>query len=108
MGGLNLLAALTALRFLPEVSLRKAGEDSPRLSFKEIGTMGSTLLALLIAIIPLTNNFGQLLVVLLIQGLGGALSMPAAQALTMGEGRKFGMGSTMSILFLAMGIGMAA
>ena len=44
---------------------------------------------------------------LLIQGISGALVMPAASALTVEEGRKYGMGSTMSIFFLAMGIGMA-
>jgi MFS family permease len=43
----------------------------------------------------------------LIQGIGVALSMPAATALVVEEGRKFGMGSTMSVFYLAMGIGMA-
>jgi MFS family permease len=33
--------------------------------------------------------------------------MPAAAALTVEEGRKYGMGSTMSIFFLAMSIGLA-
>ncbi len=62
--------------------------------------------SMLLVAIPLTNNFGQLLVVLLIQGLSGALVMPAASALTVNEGRKYGMGSTMGLFFLAMGIGM--
>ena len=44
---------------------------------------------------------------LLIQGLTAAVVMPAASALTVEEGRKYGMGSTMSMFFLAMGIGMA-
>ncbi len=60
----------------------------------------------MLAVVPLTNSLWQLLTVLLIQGIGGAISMPAASALTVEEGRKFGMGSTMSIFFLAMGIGM--
>ena len=45
--------------------------------------------------------------VLLIQGLSTAVCMPAAAALTVEEGRKFGMGSTMSMFFLAMAIGQA-
>ena len=177
MSGLNLLAFLIALFFLPEVSQRKTREDS-RLSFKEmsassmikglfsfrlvqalgrggiatflpifaamrglslslIGTLisinilavtlfaplaglladrfnrrtltilGSLVFTLLLAVIPLANSFGQLLAILFIQGLGGAISMSAAAALTVDEGRKYGMGSTMSILFLAMSIGMA-
>ncbi len=177
MGGLNLLAFLIALFFLPEVSRRKIGESSPRPSFKEMSTssiirglfsfrlaqalgrggifaflpifasmiglsisligilitinfsswilftplggliadkfnrrtliiVGNIVFSMLLVAIPLTNNFGQLLVVLLIQGLSGALVMPAASALTVNEGRKYGMGSTMGLFFLAMGIGM--
>lgn len=178
MSGLNLLAFLIALFFLPEISRRKTGAD-PHLSFKEMSTsnmirglfsyrlaqalgrggimaflpifattiglsisligtllsinilsvalftplggimadrfrrrtliiIGSTFFTVSLAMIPLTNSFSQLLAVLLIQGISGALSMSAAGALTVEEGRKYGMGSTMSIFFLAMGIGMAA
>lgn len=178
MSGLNLLAGLIALIFLPESTHRLTSRDSQRLSFKEMSTSGivkglfsfrlvqavgrggiatflpifasmiglsisligilitinilsvtlvtplggiiadrfnrrtlvifsSFLFTILLVAIPHTNNFGQLLVVLLIQGLSASLSMPAAAALTVEEGRKYGMGSTMSIFFLAMSIGMA-
>ncbi|GAI04556.1 unnamed protein product [marine sediment metagenome] len=40
-------------------------------------------------------------------GLAGAISMPAASALTIEEGRKFGMGSTIAVFTMAMSIGMA-
>ncbi len=40
-------------------------------------------------------------------GLGGAISIPAASALTIEEGRKFGMGSTIAIFAMAFSIGMA-
>ncbi|MFC1864969.1 MFS transporter [Chloroflexota bacterium] len=69
--------------------------------------IGSIFFSLLMVAIPLANSFGQLLVVLLIQGLSAAFSMPAATALNVEEGRKFGMGSTMGIFFLAMGVGQA-
>lgn len=178
MSGLNLLAGLIALIFLPESTQRLTSRDSQRLSFKEMSTSGiikglfsfrlvqavgrggiatflpifasmiglstsligilitinilsvtlvtplggiiadrfnrrtliifsSFLFTILLVAIPHTNNFGQLLVVLLIQGLSASLSMPAAAALTVEEGRKYGMGSTMSIFFLAMSVGMA-
>jgi MFS family permease len=179
MGGLNLLAAIIALAFLPEVTPRgRGGDDSPQLSFKKMGAsgiikglfsfrlvqalgqggitaflpifaaaiglstsligilltvnilsvtavmplggviadrfsrktltiLGGILSAILLVAIALTGDFIQLLVVLLIQGIGVALSMPAATALVVEEGRKFGMGSTMSVFYLAMGIGMA-
>ncbi len=178
MSGLNLLAGLIALIFLPESTHRLTSRDSQRLSFKEMSTSGIikglfsfrlvqalgrggiaaflpifasiiglsiSLIGILIAIniltvtlltplggiiadrfnrrtliifssfffsillvaIPHANNFGQLLAVMLAQGLSAALSMPAAAALTVEEGRKYGMGSTMSIFFLAMSIGQA-
>jgi len=40
-------------------------------------------------------------------GLGGTISMPAASALTVEEGRKFGMGSTIAVFTMSMSIGMA-
>jgi MFS family permease len=44
---------------------------------------------------------------LLFQGMSSAVAMPAATALSVEEGRRFGMGSTMSIFFLAQSVGMA-
>jgi len=74
---------------------------------KKLTILGNIFFALLLAAIPLTSNFGMILAVLLIQGISAALCMPAAAALTVEEGRKYGMGSTMSIFFLAMGVGQA-
>jgi len=176
MGGLNLLAFLVTLIFLPEVSRRKM-TASPRLSFKEMSASGIvkgifsfrltesigrgsittflpifaamiglsiTRIGILLAVniltlsilgplggmiadrfnkrllivlgqsifiiamvaIPMTNSFEQLLPALLIQGISGAICIPAASALIVGEGRSYGMGSAMATLFVAMGIGM--
>ena len=176
MGGLNLLAFLVTLFFLPEVRNKKMA-TSPRLSFKEMSASGIvkgifsfrltesigrgsvttflpifaamiglsiTRIGILLAVsiltlsilgplggiiadrfnrrllivlgqgifiiamvaIPVTNSFEQLLPVLLIQGISGAICIPAASALIVGEGRNYGMGSAMSTLFVAMGIGM--
>ncbi len=176
MGGLNLLAFLITLFFLPEIGRRKMA-TSPRPSFKEMSAsrmvkgifsfrltesigrggimtflpifavmlgLSITLIGIVVAasiltvtilsplggmfadrfnrralivvgkvifiismvVIPMTNSFEQLLAVLLVQGLGGAIAMPAASALTVEEGRKFGMGSTMAIFSMAMSIGM--
>ena len=176
MGGLNLLAFLVTLFFLPEVSRRKV-IASPRLSFKAMRASGIvkgifsfritesigrgsittflpifaamiglsiTRIGILLAVniltlsilgplggmiadrfnkrllivlgqsifiiamvaIPMTNSFEQLLPALLIQGISGAICIPAASALIVGEGRSYGMGSAMATLFVAMGIGM--
>ncbi len=61
--------------------------------------------SLAMAVIPLTENFLQLLGLLIFQGLSAGLSMSASTALTVEEGRRFGMGSAMSMLFLGMSIG---
>jgi len=69
--------------------------------------IGSFLGTVVLVSVTLTHNFAELLTVMLIQGVGGAIAMPSASALIVEEGRKYGMGSTMSVFFLAMGIGMA-
>ncbi len=74
---------------------------------KTLAFLGLILFTIFLAAIPLTHSFGQLLVVLLIQGVCLAISMPASSALSVEEGRKYGMGSTMSMLFMAFAVGMA-
>lgn len=177
MGGLNLLAFLLVIFFLPELRQRKT-PTSPGASFKEMGTSGMmkglfsfrlsfsigrgilatflpifagiymglspTLIGILLAVnillmsllqvyggniadrfnrrvlvvvgsltnftylalIPLGSNFWQLLAICALGGLGGAISMPAASALTVVEGRRFGMGLTIAIFAMAFSIGM--
>ena len=177
MGGLNLLAFLLVIFFLPELRQRKT-PTSPGASFKEMGTSGMmkglfsfrlsfsigrgilatflpifagiymglspTLIGVLLAVnillmsllqvyggniadrfnrrvlvvvgsltnftylalIPLGSNFWQLLAICALGGLGGAISMPAASALTVVEGRRFGMGLTIAIFAMAFSIGM--
>ena len=178
MGGLNLLALLVAVLFLPEIERRKMAA-SPRTSFREMSTSGMikglfnfrltfaigrgtivtflpifagiyiglppSLIGILLAVnilvtsllqvyggniadrfnrrilvviggltnitffalIPLGGSFWPLLVICALGGLGGAISMPAASALVVEEGRKFGMGSTIAVFSMAMSIGMA-
>ena len=83
------------------------GIIADRFSRRTLVIVGSMLFAIFLASVPLTSSFGQLITVLLLQGIGGAISMPAGSALAVEEGRKYGMGSTVSMLFLAMSIGMA-
>ena len=178
MGGLNLLALLVAVLFLPEIERRKMAA-SPRTSFREMSTSGmikglfnfrlafaigrGTIVTFLpifagiyiglppsrigilltvnilvtsllqiyggniadrfnrrilvvvggltnitfLALIPLGGSFWPLLAICALGGLGGAISMPAASALVVEEGRKFGMGSTIAVFSMAMSIGMA-
>ena len=177
MGGLNLLAFLLVIFFLPELRPEKT-PASPGASFKEMSTSGimkglfsfrlsfsigrgllatflpvfagiymglsPTLIGVLLAVnillmsllqvyggniadrfnrrvlivvgsltnltylalIPLGGNFWQLLWICVLGGVGGAIALPAASALTVVEGRRFGMGSTIAIFAMAFSIGM--
>ena len=177
MGGLNLLAFLLVIFFLPEIGQGKT-PASPRASFKQMSTssmmkglfsfrlsfsigrgilatflpvfagiyigLSSTLIGMLLAVnillmsllqvyggniadrfnrraliivgslinltylalIPLGGNFWQLLGICALGGVGGAIALPAASALTVVEGRRFGMGSTIAVFAMAFSIGM--
>ena len=75
---------------------------------RTITILGSLLLTVFLAVIPVAGSFWPLLAILLFQGIGSSICSTASSALTVEEGRKFGMGSMMSMLFLAMSIGMAS
>ncbi|MFC1924111.1 MFS transporter [Chloroflexota bacterium] len=61
-----------------------------------------------LALVPATHNFWQLLALCIFGALGGTLSLPAASALAVDEGKKYGMGSTFGIFNMAMSTGMIA
>ncbi|OGO24148.1 MAG: hypothetical protein A2Z28_05995 [Chloroflexi bacterium RBG_16_51_9] len=79
-----------------------------KFSRRTITILGSLLLTVFLAVIPAAGSFWPLLAILLVQGIGAAICGTASSALTVDEGRKFGMGSMMSMTFVAQGIGMAA
>ncbi len=85
-----------------------SGNIADRLNRKAMVIAGSLANLTFLALIPLAGNFWQLLGICTLGGLGGAISIPAALALTVEEGRKFGMGSTMATFIMAFSIGMAA
>ncbi len=84
-----------------------SGKIADRFNRRAMVIIGSLINFTFLALIPLAHNFWFLLEVCALGGLGGAISMPAASALIVNEGRKFGMGSTFAIFTMAMSIGMA-
>jgi MFS family permease len=105
---ISLIGMLITINFSAWVLLTPlGGMMADRVNRRTLTIIGNIIFSSLLVAIPQTSNFGQLLAVMLIQGTAGAFVMPAASALAVEEGRKFGMGSTMSIVFLAMSIGMA-
>jgi len=59
-----------------------------------------------LALIPWGRNFFELLAICLAGSLGGSISMPAASAMIVEEGRRFGMGSTMAVFGMVFSLGM--
>ena len=104
----TLIGILLAVTILLMALLGIAGGNiADRLNRRALVTLGSLIKLASLALIPLMHSFWQLLGLCVLQGLGGAISLPAASALIVEEGRKFGMGSTIAIFTLAMSIGMA-
>ena len=83
------------------------GNIADRFNRRMLVVLGSLINIAFLALIPLAHSFWLLLGICSLGGVGGAISMPAASALTVEEGRKFGMGSTIAIFTVAMSIGMA-
>jgi len=85
------------------------GYIADRFNRKMLVVVGSIVNLIWLALIPQAYNFWYLLVLCIIGGLAGATALPAAEALVVEEGRKFGIGSTFAIygmaMSLAMGIG---
>ena len=82
------------------------GRIADRVNKRVMVVTGSLITVIFLALIPFTHSFWQLLGLCCLHSIGGAISMPASSALTVGEGRKFGMGSTMAVVMMAMSIGM--
>ena len=99
-----LLAAFILLMSLLQLY---SGNIADRFNRKALVVLGSLISFTFLALIPVASNFWQLLGLCALGGLGGGISLPAASALTVEEGRKFGMGSTIAIIAMAMSIGMA-
>jgi MFS family permease len=87
--------------------LAPAGRLADKFNRRALVIVGNLIYLITVALIPLVSTFWQQLWLCFPRAIGGAISMPAATALTVEEGRKFGMGSTISMLMMAMSLGMA-
>ncbi|MCK5010523.1 MAG: MFS transporter [Deltaproteobacteria bacterium] len=92
---------LTAILQLP------FGKLADKLNRKKLVILGSIFYFSNVPFIPYTLNFAQILILNIILGLFGALSLPAASALTVREGKNYGMGPTMAIFNVSMSVGLA-
>lgn len=67
--------------------------------------LGSAIMLVSLALMPLSTNFYMLLFFNLLMGFGSAISIPAGSAITTQLGKKMGMGSVMGLFNTAFGIG---
>jgi len=83
------------------------GRLADRFSRRGLVVLGVIVDILCLSLIPLTNSLGQLLTVCIVSSTARALCLPSATAMIAGEGKKYGMGSSMGIFNMAMSLGMA-
>lgn len=84
-----------------------SGKIADRFNRRALVILGSLIRFAFLALLPFAHNFWQLLGLSVFGALGAAIALPAASALIVEEGRKFGMGSTMAMFVVSMSIGMA-
>ena len=103
----TLIGVLVAVNILLMSVLQLySGNIADRFNRRALLAVSSLGIAASLALIPLCSNFWQLLGICALGGISGAMSVPAASALGVEEGRRFGMGSTIAILAMAFSLGM--
>jgi len=97
---------LTVYMLLTSILQAYSGNIADRFNRRALVGAGCLINLSFLAFIPLTHSFWQLLVLCVFGSLGGAIAIPAASALAVEEGRRYGMGSIMGLFAMALSIGM--
>jgi MFS family permease len=90
------------------ISLLQApfGRLADRYARWKLVVVGSGTFAAMMALIPACQGFGAMLGICIAMGFTGGLALPAATAMVVEEGRRFGMGSAMGFFNLGMSLGL--
>ncbi len=83
-----------------------SGRIADRLSRRFLVVGGCLVSSVFLMVVPLGNTFGLLLALAVLGSVGNAIAVPAASALMVEEGRKYGMGSSIALFSMALSIGM--
>ncbi|MFA4911004.1 MAG: MFS transporter [Desulfobacteria bacterium] len=83
------------------------GRLADKVSRSKLVVVGGVMASLAISLIPYASDFAHLLVLNMAMGIAGAVSLPAATALAVEEGRNMGMGAVMGVFDMAMSLGLA-
>jgi multidrug resistance protein len=108
--GLNtdLIGILFAVHILLVAALGiPAGKIADFVSRRFLVVLGCFVTFAFMVLLPLASSFWMLMALVILGSLGNAISTPAASALMVEEGRKFGMGSAVAVFTTALNIGMA-
>ena len=92
--------------FLTALLQRPFGKLADKYNKLYLVLIGSTIGALALLCVALSSNFWMLMFIGSFMGIGGAISMPAATAITVKLGQSVGMGTSMGLFNTAMSIGM--
>jgi len=98
-----LLTANVSISALLMVPFGRVADRTNKRRIIVIGGLGA---AVSIAVTPLATGFGFLLALSILAGAVTAAEFPASSAMAVEEGRRYGMGSTMAVMNMAMSGGM--
>ena len=104
----NLIGILIAVHVLLMSALGVlGGRVADIFNRRAMVVIGSIVTFVYLFLVPLSPNFGLLLSLCILGSVGSAIATPAAMAMTVEEGRKYGMGSAIAAITMALSIGMA-
>ncbi|MFC2051670.1 MFS transporter [Chloroflexota bacterium] len=83
-----------------------SGRIADRLNRRFLVVGGCLVSSIFLMVVPLGNTFGLLLAIAVLGSVGNAIAIPAASALAVEQGRKYGMGSSIALFSMAFSIGM--
>ncbi len=106
LGGFQIGLIISSSVLMTTLLQIPSGRIADRVDRRLLIVSGSILYSLAIFLLPLTGSFTSVLMVNLLLGLFGAVSLPASTAVIVEEGKKYGMGSTMAIFNVAMSLGL--
>jgi predicted MFS family arabinose efflux permease len=104
----NLIGLLIAVHVLLVSALGvPGGRIADIFSRRAMVVIGSFVIFTYLFLVPMSPGFGVLLALCILGSMGSALATPAVMAMTVEEGRKYGMGSAIAAITIALSIGMA-
>jgi len=106
MSGYQIGLVVSAGIILTSIMQYPCGRLADTVNRRTLIIAGNILYSLTIVFFPFTQNFMQVLCLNLLLGILGSISIPAASALVVEEGKKHGMGSTMAVFNVAMSLGL--